>query len=109
MSSKDLTFLFGLAVAYVPHRLDRPSTARSNSSHGASAFCGCMFPYESRGFRSRNIKETCIELLFTLRGSSHSQALSQPETPADPLLPGETSSFLYYPLRLPGQGHRRSR
>jgi hypothetical protein len=31
MSSKDLTVLFGLAVAYVPHRSNRPSTARSNS------------------------------------------------------------------------------
>src|ERR1700730_1283396 len=31
MSSKDLTVLFGLAVAYAPHRADRPSTARSNS------------------------------------------------------------------------------
>ena len=31
MSSKDLTFLFGLAVADAPHRSDRPSTARSNS------------------------------------------------------------------------------
>jgi hypothetical protein len=31
MSSKDLTVLFGLAVAYAPHHSDRPSTARSNS------------------------------------------------------------------------------
>jgi hypothetical protein len=31
MSSKDLTVLFGLAVAYAPHRSDRPPTARSNS------------------------------------------------------------------------------
>jgi hypothetical protein len=31
MSSKDLTFLFGLAVAYAPHRSGRTSTARSNS------------------------------------------------------------------------------
>jgi hypothetical protein len=44
---------------------------------------------------------------------SRCEALATPKPPhrrkRPPILPGETSSFSNYPLRLAGQGHRRSR
>jgi hypothetical protein len=64
---------------------EQQKKARSAPEQGMRENEGCGTTAHT-GQRSgeSSIKETCIKLLFTLRGSSHSQAPSQPEAPDDP-------------------------
>src|ERR1700736_2524621 len=109
MSSKDLTFFLVWLwhtrhTAWIDLRW-RGAIVATERRH----FAGACFHISRGDSVHATLRKPALNFCSRYEGSPPAQPSSQPDAPADPLLPGETSSFLYYPLRLPGRGHRRSR